>query len=73
MVATGGDKAAARVFDTLQWAEGVAGAHRVYFPELEIEASSTQQHDNTNDDALILAVKDRLTRAASGIIIDTLQ
>jgi L-threonylcarbamoyladenylate synthase len=70
------DEAAARVFDTLRWAENVVGAHRVYFPELETAPSSSkqQQHDNTtNDDALILAVKDRLTRAASGIIIDTLQ
>jgi len=52
--------AAANVFDSLRWSETVNGANRVYFPEISVD-------DMT--DALILAVKDRLTRAASGVVI----
>ena len=59
-------EAAMRVFDSLRWAELVNGAERVYFPELVVSSEC-------NNDALILAVKDRLTRAASGVIIDTLR
>lgn len=54
-------KAAANVFDTLRWSETVESANRVYFPELVVE--------DDIDDALILAVKDRLTRAASGVVV----
>ena len=53
--------AATNVFDTLRWSETVNGAQRVYFPELVVEENI--------DDALILAVKDRLTRAASGVVV----
>jgi tRNA threonylcarbamoyl adenosine modification protein (Sua5/YciO/YrdC/YwlC family) len=56
-------EAAQSVFETLRWAEQVEGATRILFPELQVT-------DQT--DALILALKDRLTRAASGIIIDNL-
>jgi tRNA threonylcarbamoyl adenosine modification protein (Sua5/YciO/YrdC/YwlC family) len=56
-------EAAQAVFETLRWAEQVEGATRIVFPEM-------QATDKT--DALTLALKDRLTRAASGIIIDRL-
>lgn len=57
-------EAAKNVFDTLRWAEQVEGATRIIFPE--ISALGTQ-------DALTLALKDRLTRAASGVVISTLR
>ena len=56
-------EAAQSLFETLRWAEQVEGASRIIFPELEVT-------DKT--DALTLALKDRLTRAASGVIIDCL-
>jgi tRNA threonylcarbamoyl adenosine modification protein (Sua5/YciO/YrdC/YwlC family) len=56
-------KAAQAVFDTLRWAEQVEGASRVLFPDLEVDDES---------DALILAVKDKLTRAASGVVLESL-
>jgi L-threonylcarbamoyladenylate synthase len=56
--------AAANVFDTLRWSETVDGGKRVYFPELVVEKDL--------DDALVLAVKDRLTRAASGVVVTML-
>jgi len=55
---------AANVFDYLRWAELVDGAERVFFPELVVDEKT---------DALTLAVKDRLTRAASGIVIENFQ
>jgi L-threonylcarbamoyladenylate synthase len=60
-----GAEAATAVFDTLRWAEQVEGATQILFPEIEegIKAS----------DALTLALKDRLTRAASGEIIEELR
>ncbi len=57
------DVAASKVFDTLRWSESIDGAKRVFFPELNVESNV--------DDALVLAVKDRLTRAASGVVIST--
>jgi tRNA threonylcarbamoyl adenosine modification protein (Sua5/YciO/YrdC/YwlC family) len=53
------------LFDTLRWAERVADAEQIIFPE--ISESKTGK-----EDALVLALKDRLTRAASGVIIDQL-
>jgi L-threonylcarbamoyladenylate synthase len=55
-------EAAQTVFDTLRWAEQVPGAERIVFPDLDSDATSL--------DALLLAIKDRLTRAASGNSID---
>jgi len=77
-LSAGGDssEAAAAVFDALRWAEGVRGAERVYFPELVVSSDTENRPGDCRigeEDALTLAVKDRLTRAASGIIIDTLQ
>ena len=63
---TGDSSEAARViFDTLRWAEQVQGGDRILFPEIGDE--------NGDVDPLKLAVKDRLTRAASGVVIDTLR
>lgn len=68
----GGDsaEAAAAVFDALRWSERVEGAERVYFPELVAGTASASVGE---EDALALAVKDRLTRAASGVAIDALR
>ena len=60
--------AAANVFDALRWSENIEGAQRVYFPEIVVEEENVRK-----EDALMLAVKDRLTRAASGVVIETLQ
>jgi len=76
-LSSGGDssEAAAKVFDALRWAENVQGAERVYFPEIIVSqpVSDTAATPVGEEDALTLAVKDRLTRAASGVVIDTLQ
>ncbi len=60
--------AAANVFDTLRWSENIEGAQRVYFPEIP-----TDENNIEKEEALVLAVKDRLTRAASGVVIHDLQ
>lgn len=57
-------EAAALVFECLRWAEAVPNAERVYLPEIEVDNES---------DALTLAIKDRLTRAASGMVLDALR
>jgi tRNA threonylcarbamoyl adenosine modification protein (Sua5/YciO/YrdC/YwlC family) len=57
--------AASQVFDTLRWSETIADAERVFFPELVLDLSK-------GDDALGLAVQDRLNRAASGVVVDEL-
>lgn len=64
-LAASGDssEAAQAVFETLRWAEQVEGATRIVFPEL---------HVTDKTDALTLALKDRLTRAASGVVVDCL-
>lgn len=63
-------EAAMQVFDSLRWAELVVGAERVFFPELIV---ADDDGETITDDALILAIKDRLTRAASGVVVDTFQ
>jgi len=55
-------EAAKSVFETLRWAELVEGSRVIVFPDLQPSSS----------DALALAVKDRLTRAASGNTVDEL-
>lgn len=52
------------VFETLRWAEKIQEADYILFPEICDESSA---------DALTLALKDRLTRAASGTVIDCLE
>jgi hypothetical protein len=49
------------VFDILRWAEQVEGATQILFPEIL---------DGPSVDALTLALKDRLTRAASGVVVN---
>ena len=65
-LSTTGDsaEAARAVFEALRWAELVEGGSRILFPELKSVAGT---------DALTLALKDRLTRAASGVVIDALR
>jgi Putative translation factor (SUA5) len=60
--------AAANVFDALRWSETVDGVQRVYFPEILVDESNVGKNE-----ALVLAIKDKLTRAASGVVIDTLR
>eukprot|EP00543_Licmophora_paradoxa_P009398 CAMPEP_0202476418 /NCGR_PEP_ID=MMETSP1360-20130828/93415_1 /ASSEMBLY_ACC=CAM_ASM_000848 /TAXON_ID=515479 /ORGANISM="Licmophora paradoxa, Strain CCMP2313" /LENGTH=395 /DNA_ID=CAMNT_0049103625 /DNA_START=97 /DNA_END=1284 /DNA_ORIENTATION=- len=62
-------QAAQTVFERLRWAEQVEGAKRIYFPALV----RTAQQQLDEEDALLLAVQDRLTRAANGVIINRLQ
>lgn len=59
-------EAAQGVFETLRWAEGVANAGSIFFPDLSSD-------EGDNDDALRLAVQDRLTRAASGVTVTSLE
>jgi len=61
-------EAAASVFETLRWSETVNGAERVYFPDICVQEADQNEKEQ---EALVLAVKDRLTRAASGVIVDT--
>lgn len=56
-------EAAQHVFHTLRWAEHVPGVSLILLPDL------SPPHKN---DALALAVKDRLTRAASGKVVQCL-
>jgi L-threonylcarbamoyladenylate synthase len=78
-----GDSAEATkgVFETLRWAEQIQGADRILFPEIadEDEYQELLNKENKSNpisvgapDALSLALKDRLTRAASGVVIDSL-
>ena len=59
-------EAAQGIFETLRWAEQVDGAARILFPDLQQAPANLQ-------DALFMAVKDRLTRAASGVVIESLE
>jgi L-threonylcarbamoyladenylate synthase len=59
-----GAEACATVFEALRWAESVSGADRVLFPEFATNGAS---------DALAIALKDRLTRAASGVVLEKLE
>ena len=52
--------AAASVFETLRWSERIHGATRVFVPDIVFDS---------NKDALDLAVKDKLTRAASAVVV----
>ena len=73
-------EAASAVFEALRWAEGIEGAVRVYFPELEIDnvavvgvgGEGEEEDEYRDDDPLAHALRDRLTRAASGEIVETL-
>jgi len=58
--------AASNIFETLRWSETIDGAKRVYVPEIVLEVDSTTEDGR----ALVLAVKDKLTRAASAVVVD---
>jgi tRNA A37 threonylcarbamoyladenosine synthetase subunit TsaC/SUA5/YrdC len=57
--------AASILFETLRWSETIDGAIRVFVPELVLEGEGV--------DPLVLAVKDKLTRAASAVIVERFQ
>ncbi len=66
--------AASNVFKTLRWSETVDGAIRVFVPELALGNDEDRGiENNSQDGALVLAVKDKLTRAASAVVVDTFQ
>jgi L-threonylcarbamoyladenylate synthase len=71
-------EAANVVFETLRWAEQVPGGQQILFPEIvavthDHDLSSTPGELHVVVNALTLALNDRLTRAASGVIIETLE
>jgi hypothetical protein len=71
-----GIEGAANVFDYLRWAESVPNATKVYFPQIVVPPSCKvngdgNKKDNDNDVGLLLALKDRLTRAASGVVMSS--
>jgi L-threonylcarbamoyladenylate synthase len=81
-------QAARCVFETLRWAEQVDNAKRIFFPSLSATTTLTVKTeaaadaadaiaeaitDNQQGDALLLAVEDRLTRAASGVVLERLE
>jgi L-threonylcarbamoyladenylate synthase len=70
-----GDSAQAtqQVFDILRWAEQVDTATSIFFPKLEETQDETILESQTPIvvDALTLALKDRLTRAASGVVLQS--
>jgi L-threonylcarbamoyladenylate synthase len=59
------------VFETLRWAEQIHDANQILFPEIA-DDDEVEGGQACSPDALTLALKDRLTRAASGVIIDSL-
>jgi L-threonylcarbamoyladenylate synthase len=63
-------KAASSVFETLRWSESVYGAIRVFVPDL---SSEVMGNEGKEEEALVLAVKDKLTRAASGEVVSLFQ
>ena len=58
--------AASNIFETLRWSETIEGAKRVYVPEIVLKDSSSTEDGR----ALVLAVKDKLTRAASAVVVN---
>lgn len=64
-------QASASLFETLRWSESIPNATRVFIPEIII-TNGNDDNPNQYDDALLWAIQDRLTRAASGIIIKSL-
>ena len=69
-------EATKHVFETLRWAEKIEGANQILFPEIADEGfpenTKLNQTNCDSHNALILALKDRLTRAASGVVIHSL-
>jgi L-threonylcarbamoyladenylate synthase len=65
-------EACASLFETLRWAEQIPEAQRIIFPEVQTNRSDEKPDSQIESLALQLALKDRLTRAASGILSDSL-
>lgn len=72
-------EATKNVFETLRWAEKIENANQILFPEISDKIDHQELRKNEDNlicsashDALTLALKDRLTRAASGVVIDCL-
>ncbi|EJK66196.1 hypothetical protein THAOC_12897, partial [Thalassiosira oceanica] len=61
------EMAAANIFETLRWSETVSGAERVFVPDMQLDPNESEEH------ALTLAVKDKLTRAASAVVVETFE
>lgn len=61
--------AASNLFETLRWSETVDGATRVFVPELVLGSGDLEGLQERQ--ALALAVKDKLTRAASAVVVDS--
>lgn len=62
-------EAASMIFEVLRWSETVKGGCRVYLPEIKME---NWNNEVESEDALMWALKDRFTRAASGIVVEQL-
>jgi len=62
--------AASNVFETLRWSETVDGATRVFVPQLVLRGDESE---GQQQQALVLAVKDKLTRAASAVVVNAFQ
>lgn len=65
--------AASHLFETLRWSETIDGARRVFVPEIVLDKEIDDGKTAGDDDALILAVKDKLTRAASAVVVSIFQ
>lgn len=61
------EMAAANIFETLRWSETVSGAERVFVPDMQLDPNESEEH------ALTLAVKDKLTRAASAVVVESFE
>ena len=59
-------QAAQWIYESLRWAEQIPGASHILFAPLE------SGDDVVEADALMLAVQDRLMRAASGVVLESL-
>jgi len=75
--ASDSNEAAQSIFGTLRWAEQVPEARRILFPQIQqqrVNGVSVSKEGTSSkvSDALLLAIQDRLTRAASGVVIDSL-
>lgn len=70
-------EASASLFDTLRWSETIHNATRVYVPQIDTTQCGSGENQNKisqklDDDPLLWAIQDRITRAASGVIIEEL-
>jgi hypothetical protein len=72
-------QAAHILFDTLRWAENIPQAKVIFFPNIipystgedKLVTTTTTPPCSAPPDALTLTIHDKLTRAASGVMIDS--